>query len=210
MSQATAERRQHLETAEAAEFFVSPSSSRHLEPFIHGECSLAEAAKALGLSKTRMNYWLHKMCQLGLVEQLRIEKRGKHKVPIYRATAEVFTVPFDRIPAESGEQVLEITARGFEEATRVAVIRKASAHAEEWLLEYGLERGRGQRSFRPKAGPSHQPSFVLSFGKIHLTDEVAEVAMQELQDFINRYGLRDNPKGKSYLFKFLVVEEAPS
>jgi DNA-binding transcriptional ArsR family regulator len=210
MSQTPALRTRHLESSQAAEFFVSPNSSRHLGPFLHGECSLAEAAKALGLSKSRMGYWLNKLLELGLIEQLRIEKRGKHHVPIYRATADVFTVPFDQIPAESGEQVLEIHARGFAEAERMAVIRKAREHAEEWYLEYRLWNGQGQRNFVPKTGRFNQPPFILSFGTIYLTDEVAEAAKQELQAFVSRYGVQNNPRGKGYLFKFLIVEEVPS
>ena len=213
MSQAVAERTRHLETAEAAEFFVNPNSSRHLEPFMRGECSLAEAARNLGIGKTRMVYWLNRMLQLGLVEPARIEKRGKHYVPVYRATAEVFTVPFDRIPAESDEGVLELAAKGFAEAERRAVIRKARQQSEEWYLEYRVSTilsGQINRSFRPKAAASSQPPFILSFGTIHLTDEVAESARQELQAFITRYGARNNPEGKGYLFKFLIVEQASS
>ena len=206
MSDQPPKRIRNLESVEAAEFFVSPTSSRHLEPFVRGECSLAEAAKALGIGKTRMSYWLGKLLQLGLIEEVRIEDRGRYKVPIYCATADVFTVPLEKIPAESDEQILEIHARGFIEAERRAVIQKAREHAEEWYMEYRLWNGQAQRNFVPKTDKSESP-FVLSFGTIHLTDSVAQQARQELEDLIRRYGAQANPEGKGYLFKFLMVEE---
>jgi DNA-binding transcriptional ArsR family regulator len=201
------ERIRNLDSPEAAEFFISPQSSRHLEPFLRGECSLSEAAQALALSKSRMSYWLAKLLQLELIEQVRIEKRGKHKVPIYRASAEVFRIPFDQIPAESDEQVLEINTRGFEEAVRVAVIRKAKEHANEWYLEYRFLYGKAQHNFMPKAKLDKDPPFIFAFGNIRLSNEVAEAAQRDLQAFLDRYGAENSSEGKSYLFKFLMVEQ---
>jgi DNA-binding transcriptional ArsR family regulator len=208
MSQTVTERVRQLESSEAAEFLVSQTSSRHVDPFIRRECSLTEAAKALGISKNRMNYWLNKMLELGLIEQLRVEKRGKHNVPIYRATADVFTVPALYIPAYSSEEVLKLHAKGFAEAEQRSVIHQGLKQDQDWNLEYRLLRDRSDRSFKPGAGGPL--SFVHSFGNIYLTDEVAEAAKQELQEFIRRYNALSNPKGKSYLVKFLMVEEAPS
>ena len=210
MSQTIAERMLQLESSEAAEFFVNPGSSRHLEPFMRGGCSMAEASKALGIAKSRMVYWLNKLLKLGLVEQLRIEKRGKHYVPIYCATAEVFRVPFEQIPAESNAEVLELHAKGFAEAEHRAVIRKARQQASQWYLEYRIFNGHVERNFRARANAKGLNSFVSLFGRMNFTDEVAEAAKQELRDFIARYGALANPEGRRYLFKFLIVEEAPS
>jgi DNA-binding transcriptional ArsR family regulator len=83
----------HLTSPEAALFFVQPRHVRHVFPFMRREVSLSQAAAECKLSKSHMSYWLNKMLRLGIIECIRSEKRGRHTVPIYRATAHTFTVP---------------------------------------------------------------------------------------------------------------------
>jgi predicted transcriptional regulator len=74
-----------IDTPLAAMFFVDLTRAKHLRPFMVQETSLSEAAHFLNISKTRMSYWVKKLQGLNLIEKVRVEKRGKHNVPIYRS-----------------------------------------------------------------------------------------------------------------------------
>lgn len=198
----------HFDSAEVAGFFMYHSSSRHLDPFMREECSLSEAAKAIGIGKTRMSYWVDKMLQLELIEAVRVEKRGRNRVPIYRATADRFTVPLDKVPAESDEQFLVLHTRGFVEATHRAVMRTVRQHDNDWWMEYDLLNGKGQINLAPQNRPLEPLMLISSFGTIHLTDAVANAAKQDLYDLMMRYIQLEDPKGKRYLYQILMVEDS--
>ncbi|WP_133161863.1 hypothetical protein [Deinococcus koreensis] len=74
---------------------------RYLAPFMGREVTLSEAARELGVSLPRLHYQARKLCAEGLVRVLRVERRRRHAVKIYRAVADVFFVPFALISSES-------------------------------------------------------------------------------------------------------------
>lgn len=176
---------------------------------MNGECSLSEAAQWLGIGKTRMSYWVNKLLGLGLIEQLRIEKRGRNMVPVYRATADRFVVPMDKVPVESDEQILEIQSKGFEEAAQRAVMGMIRRHDHDWDMEYDLLNTKGQLNLTPKNNPIQELPGLASFGVIQLPEEVAKKAMLELRELMMRYIQLEVPEGKRYLYQILVVEETP-
>lgn len=94
-----------IDTPQAAKFFTHAINVNHLNPFVAGEKSLADAARELDISTNRMNYWVNKLQGLDLIYTVRVEKRGRHRVSIYRATADVFVVPVVLLPTDSDEDI---------------------------------------------------------------------------------------------------------
>jgi DNA-binding transcriptional ArsR family regulator len=157
-----------LTTPEAASFFLEASKVNHLQPFLLGEQSLADAAKLLGLSKTRMSYWLSKMLELNLIEQVQVEKRGKHNVPIYRARAETFRIPLEAIPVESDEALMDINTKAFEQQVKYSLIRSGRKYAEGWHLCCALREGKMWRDIVPGSGNLEDAKIANYFGKLRL------------------------------------------
>lgn len=198
-----------LNSAEAAEFFVRPGSFRHLEPFMQSECTLSEAGKRLGLSNSHMSYWLNKLLGLGLIELVRIERRGRHRVPLYRAVAHKFTVPLDKLPVESDEQILQSLNKGFEEAAWRAVMRLIRQHDQVWNMEYHLVDGKARLELAPHSNPKGEIPMVIAFGSIHLSADMAQAARNDLRSLMDHYNQNQVPTGKRYLFQVVMVEDAP-
>lgn len=197
----------HLDDAKAADFFLVRSSSRHLDPFLRGECSLSEAANALGIGKTRMHYWLNKMLELGLIEQVRVERRGRNRVPVYRATADRFTVPMDKVHVESEEQFLELLTKSFNAAAHRAVMQMIRRHDHEWNLEYFIVNDDGRLNLAPRNNPISELPMITSFGYITLPEEVALAALKDLEALMMRYIKLENPAGKRFMYQVLMVAD---
>ncbi len=195
----------HLVGAEAAKLLISTTNVRHLYPFMGKETSLAEAAQAIKLSKSHMSYWLNKLLRLELIEQTRIEKRGKHNVPLYQATADVFTVPIESIPVESDEDILEMHTKDFDQIERRSIIRSASTNAEGWHIRFSRE-DRMLPQMLPSTGEMEMAKILNKWGCLSLTDEQAKNFRGELLEMLKRYAHQETANGKDHLFRFVVVE----
>ncbi|RIH85680.1 hypothetical protein Mterra_01635 [Calidithermus terrae] len=207
MSQGVACRTRNLEDPEAALFFVQPASVRHLYPFMGREASLAEAARAVGISKSHMSYWLQKMLRLGLVEKVRVEKRGKHDVPLYRASAEVFTIPLERVPVGSDEEILILNSRDFERIERRSIVRLTSNNAGGWCIRFSQGDERTPRlELFPRSGQPVEPRVLNKWGCLSLTEPQAKALRAEIAELLERYAGAETGEGKDYLYKFLLVE----
>lgn len=79
---------------------------RYLAPFMGREVTLSEAARELGVSLPRLHYQVGKLRAEGLLRVVRVEKRARHAVKVYRAVADVFFVPFDLVPSETVESAM--------------------------------------------------------------------------------------------------------
>lgn len=196
----------HLDNMEAALFFVQMTSVRHLIPFMVREASLAEAARAIHISKSHMSYWLRKMLRLGVLERVRIEKRGRHNVPLYRATAEVFTVPLERVPVESDEEILTLNSRDFEKLARRSIVRSTSNNDRGWNLCFTYTDQFPQLRMLPPRGVNTEPNHLDKWGCLALTEAQARALQGEIMGLLERYTGQEPPGGKGYLYKFLLVE----
>lgn len=196
----------HFDSAEAALFFVQMTSVRHLFPFMGRECSMAEAARFNRISKSRMSYWLRKMLRLGVIEQTRVERRGKHKVPLYRATAEVFTVPTDRVPVATDEEILTINSRAFEEIERRSIVRSTSDNRPGWRLRFSFEEQMPRLQMLPPGGVLEEPDILNKWGCLSLTEPQARALRGEITALLERYASQETLGGKAHLYKFLLVE----
>ncbi|MCX7782289.1 MAG: hypothetical protein N2318_01445 [Meiothermus sp.] len=203
--------REHRIThAEAALFLVDRYKSGFVTPFLGLECSLAEAAKSLGISKSRMSYWVNQRLKLGLIQLERVEKRSKYNVPIYRSVADVFVFPIELIPAESDEALLALQFGDFFQRVMRSLAHTGRKNASGWHVRVAREQGHVWVRMLPEAGNSEAAKLMSDFGRIYLSDTQAAEMRREMRAVLERFvRISDKRTGKSHLFYFLAVGEAP-
>ena len=193
----------------AAQFFADFTRIGRLEPFMLRECSLGEAATELQISKSLMGYWVNIMLERGLIAVLRIEQRGRHRVPIYAATAQAFVVPMELIPQVSNETWLQHNLTKFEESAQRSLIQVGRKHSQHWQLSCVVMGAAVEVMVLPTADDGAQLEPFNRFGQIRLTMAQAAQLYQEMQALHKKYEGRAHPVGeaKSYLIRYLLVEE---
>jgi hypothetical protein len=195
----------HLTNKEAAMFFAQPRQYWHLLPFMRHEVSLSQAAEQCKLTKSHMSYWLNKMLDLGIIECLRIEKHGRHNVPIYRATALTFTVPMQQVPVSSDEEILTLNSRDFNEIERRSIVG-SSSNNQGWNLCFSFVERFPQLRMVPADGSTPQTKHLNKWGCLALSQTQAQALRLEMEALLDRYRKAETPDGKDHLYKFLLVE----
>jgi DNA-binding transcriptional regulator GbsR (MarR family) len=195
-----------VEDPKAAAFLIDPVSSEHLAPFMLGEKSLAQAASELGISKSRMSYWVKKLLAFDLIRVVRVEKQGKHHASIYRSSADVFTVPLDVMTTDPSKDV-------FESAPFERTIKRSLVHFKHQAL-----KGRHIRYARENENVvldvfSQQltkSETVDQWGRVELTKAQAKLFHQEMNHLFEKIMQASSGKqGEKYLFKLVLVEQWP-
>ena len=74
------------------------------------------------------------MLERGLITVVRIEQRGRHRVPMYAATAQSFIVPMELIPQVSNESWLQRNATEFEQLAQRSLIQVGRKYTGRWQL----------------------------------------------------------------------------
>ncbi len=195
-----------IDTLTVAKFFTHAINVDHLTPFVAGEKSLAEAAQELNISKNRMSYWVNKLLELDLIYTVRIEKRGKHHVSIYQATAERFVIPIALLPSDSDEDIFQLAI--FDEKVKRSLADFKHTHMKDWLLHFELVSGEAQLKIEPPQGHKEKLKVVNSWGQINLSDKQAEAFQDELNHILEHYlKVSKKNQGKRFLYKMILVEE---
>lgn len=190
----------------AAEFLIDPVSSEHLSPFMLGEKSLSQAAAELGLGKSRMSYWVKKLLEFNLIKVSRIEKQGKHKVSIYRASAEVFTVPLDLITTDPNKDVFESVP--FEKTIKRSLVHFKHQNLKGRSIRYARENDNVVLELSPQQ--TKKTEMVDHWGRIRLTKAQASHFYEEMNKLFNKIMQEaQNDRGKKYAFKLVLVEQWP-
>lgn len=175
-------------------------------PFMGQERSLSQAARLLEISKSLMAYWVKQMLKLGLIESRRTEKRGRYVVPLYSATADVFTIPLERVAAASDEALFEMFTKAFAEDERSAVIHAARSNLPQWFITYHLRDGRDCLDITAQPTESEALKMVNRFDRIRLTQADAAQLRLEMLALLSRYKARTSSDGDEFLYKLLLVE----
>ncbi|MER3461496.1 MAG: hypothetical protein C4342_00195 [Armatimonadota bacterium] len=133
-----------------------------------------------------MSYWLQKMLRLGLVEKVQVEKRGKHDVSLYRASAEVFTIPLERVPVGSDEEILILNSRDFERIERRSILRLTSNNAGGWYIRFSRGDETSRLELFPRSGQSVEPRVLNKWGCLSLTEPQARALRAEIAALLER------------------------
>lgn len=197
-----------ISDSRTAQFFADFARIGRLEPFMLRECSLSEAAAQLRISKSLMGYWVKIMLERGLIAVVRIEKVGRHRVPIYAATAHSFLVPMELIPQMSNETWLQRNLTKFEESAQESLIQVGRKHAQRWQLTCAVTSGTVEVMVAPRADKDFEVEVFHRFGQLRLGAAQAAQLQREMRALYEKYAGRDQPQSdaKSYLFRYLLVE----
>jgi hypothetical protein len=189
-------------------FFADFNRICRLEPFMLAECSLAEAAMQLHISKSLMGYWIKIMLELDLIRVVRTEKRGRHHVPVYATTSSTFDVPMDLIPEVSNETWLERNATEFEQRAQRSLIQVGRKYVDRWRLSCFVTNGVMQVMVLPYGEDTLERESFNRFGNFQLTAAQAAALQLEMMALYEKYNARPvDSETKSYLIRYLLVEE---
>lgn len=182
-------------TAEAAALLADVSLQRPLEPFIARECTVARAAKELGMTTNSLLYRVKRFQAAGLLRVVREEKRAGRAVKVYRSVADAFYVPFALTRAET----LEALLLGLDSPLRALLYRNTARVMTQAETELGLvvwRAGEGDVRTRFSAGPDRlfdplepeAPSTMLFWSpELWLEPEDAKLLLRDLTELIGRY-----------------------
>ncbi|MDX2004789.1 MAG: hypothetical protein SFU83_05875 [Meiothermus sp.] len=194
-----------IEDPQVGAFLADPVSSEHLAPFMTGEKSLAEAALELGLSKSLMSYWVKKLLKLGLIRAARVEKRGRHHVSVYRASAGAFIVPIDLLAADPNKDVFE--AAPFERTLKRSVVHFKHQSLRGRYLRYGREGGNVVLDVLPRQ--TLRPELTDNWARVGLSEAQAARFNGEINQLFNRLLEESDDGAKKYMVKLVLVEQWP-
>ncbi|MGL4608571.1 MAG: hypothetical protein ACRCYY_02635 [Trueperaceae bacterium] len=188
----------------AAAFLIDPVSSEHLAPFMLGEKSLAQAAEALSISKSRMSYWVNKLLAFDLIREVRVEKQGRHHASIYCSSADAFIVPLDAMMADPNEDIFESVP--FEKTLKRSLVHFKHGALKGRYLRYAKEENNVVLDVFP---PQVQKAeLVDQWGRVELTGAQASLFHKEMNALFEKImGASQDKQGKKYLFKLVLVEQ---
>jgi hypothetical protein len=183
------------------------AATRCLGPFMRTEHTLGTAATELEMPASSLAYYVGRFVKAGLVQVVREQARAGKPIPVYRATADEFHVPFDSMPPGRRDEFLN--------GSRKLVLGEFTAAVDRAIMDEG---GSGIRVLAdPVRGvqidfiDGSRPSDVTAtewWGKLTLTDEVARRLRDELEDIVRRYsGEHPGPGKRNYIAMFGLVPE---
>jgi hypothetical protein len=191
----------------AVDLLLKLASTRCLGPFMRAEHTLGTAAAELEMPASTLAYYVKRFIHAGLLEVVRVEPRAGKPIPVYRATADEFHVPFDAIPHGIRDEFLS--------GSRQRMLARFSESMEHQIMR------RGNRGLRVKPHPVrgvsidfldgdalHDVAATEWWGSIDLTEEEALAMRDELQAVIAKY-VDDRPSRgrRPYLSMIGLVQE---
>ena len=91
----------------AVDTLLDLKSIRCIGPFLHGACTLSEAAAILDLSTSTVAYWIRKLEGAGLITRTTPRQRAGMAMPRYRAAGQVLFLPFSEVPPGMTSELLD-------------------------------------------------------------------------------------------------------
>ena len=186
-----------IENAEAAKALTDATMQRALTPFLDRDCTVARAARELGVNPNTLLYRVNRLLALGLLRSVREERRTGKPIKVYRSSAAGFFVPFELTTAETLEAMLMPLERGWHER----FVRNAAALMARHGGGLGVRVWREANQVIAKPGPPPPTAFdaalleqlpMLSVwsSSIRLDPEEAQAFRLELLELFSRYSGR--------------------
>jgi hypothetical protein len=184
------------------------TSTRCLAPFMREEQTLGSAAAELDMPSSSLAYWVNRFQKAGLLEVVRHQSRAGKPIPVYRATADEFQVPFDTMPPGRRDEFLNGSRRHMLGEFTAAMDRAIVGQLGN-AIRVSSHPVRGmQIDFVEGPRP---PSIAITewWGKVRLTDSEAMEFRDELEALGRKYGNdHPGPGRRSYVAMFGLVPEA--
>jgi len=189
----------------AAALLDDASRRVYLHPFLDRACTLADAARELGVPMNTMHYWLRKLLDVDLVEVVEVRRRPGRAIQVYRSVASAFFVPFAATPADSVES--QLVSEEVERQRRLSrlmakTLRDASPHRGLLL------RRESEGMIRSSTHPPHEPSDVVFSSWIErpLSKARAAEVQAELRALVERLAALPTDEGDaSFVLRVALV-----
>jgi hypothetical protein len=197
-----------IRDGEVARILVDLTQARLLEPFFDDDITLSDAAKKLNVKLTTLLYHVTKFIRLGLLEISKEESRKGKAIKYYRTTAKAFFVPFDVSPSLSLKHLLTHLDQPSDEIFNREMARTLQDISSEWGVDISKESEllimirrkdkprRLETNFNPDA-----PALVSLSGEFHLDFATAKALQKELQELLESYEKKQNPKEQLYFYR---------
>ncbi|WP_019588583.1 helix-turn-helix transcriptional regulator [Deinococcus apachensis] len=182
----------------AGTWLVDLEAQRFLAPFLRRDCTVARAARELGVKANSLLYRVERLVSLGLLRVVREERRQGKAVKVYRASADEFFVPF----AATGAAALEDLVRALSAPLGHVLVSNSVAVMRARDLDIGV------RVFRDAAGETGRVRTHLAFpdgsrvdtrgdewpplmdtwhGGLRLSRAQGKAFQRELEDLLEKY-----------------------
>jgi hypothetical protein len=175
--------RDHL----GVDLLLKLASTRCLGPFMRTEHTLGSAAAELEMPASTLAYYVTRFRRAGLVEVLRLEPRAGKPIPVYRATADEFHVPFDAMPPGRRDEFLNGSRARVLDAFTTAITREITRRTDSGL-RVQPSPVRGVAIDLIDSDALGDARITEWWGKIRLTDDEALAMRDELQAVVEKYG----------------------
>ena len=188
-----------IEDPVLADLLTNPAVLNQLEPFLARECTVGEAARRTGVKPNTMLARVRRWEKLGLLQEVRQEKRAGRPIRHYRTVADAWYIPFDTTTAESLEAGLAQRDRYWEVRLRRAVVRARERQIGSWGTRIYRD-SRGRLQFQMAVSPERnwtslqagQPAVLASWRDgLHLDFDDAKELQRELFELLLRYQRRN-------------------
>lgn len=188
-------RRRVVRDPTQASLLLDPRTRRWLEPFLGRSTTVGEAARELAQKPNTMLKRVQRLEAAGLLEVAeRVPRRGR-PLQRYRASADVFFVPFEASSATTPEEALAQRERAPERLLRRNVVRARQETLGAWGTRiYRDERGRlqVQMAVRPDENVTMldpgAPAVLSAWrDRVYLDHADAKALQRELFDLLLRY-----------------------
>ncbi|MDF1523896.1 MAG: hypothetical protein P1P87_13900 [Trueperaceae bacterium] len=156
----------------ASRWLVRPSGLRLLEPFLGDARSIGEVARATGDKPNTVLRRVQRLQALGLVEVAEERPRAGRPIRRYRATADVFFVPFEATGAADLEGALAERDGYWERLLRRHVVRARREAMGTW----------GTRIYRDARGRVQVQTAVSPEANATMLDDAMPAALSAWRD----------------------------
>jgi hypothetical protein len=191
-----------------ARVLLDPVARRYFEPFIGQERSIKQAAQEIGVKANTLLYATRRLCQLGLLQEVRqIERKGR-AVRVYRSSAEVFFIAHASLDQVTVEEAIAQIDRRVETLLRANIVHARRDAYASWGFRIYRDQ-QGEVNINAARDANHNldllsadspAAFSVWFDQLQLDFTTAKALQRDLFDLFARY--RNQQGSQRYVIRF--------
>jgi Helix-turn-helix domain len=190
---------------QAAEL-LDPNTLRFLGPFLGQTRTADQVARELGISLNTLLYQIKRLCDLGFLEITEERPRRGRGIKHYRASAEMYFIPFENTPFATPEDMLlreyeplyrQFLAGFLEAAMQMVNLQTARdiglCISRDPSGSVGVQHGvHPLRGFNLNPFESNAPAILIDWeDQLRLDFEDAKALQLEMAELLERYRAKD-------------------
>lgn len=194
----------------AVEVLWHPAKRVHLKPFLGRSTGLAEAARALGVKKTAMSYWIARLLDVGLIRAAGADPAARRQVPRYRCVADRLRVRLTDAPLSSHEGVFDDVDARWHPQARHALAASLARQAPHLDLVIEASGPAGlSTALQPRGSTPPPDDFIYFWGRLWLSAAERDALRSELDALWDRYAALSDEAAKPHpvLMHLVAVPE---